>query len=68
MGTVAAFLLATVIHYRLRLALVRIEAPVETVAERGPALADEEVVALGVGEDGSLHGEEDPRETHVAVC
>lgn len=67
MRTVAALLLAAVVNNRLRLALVRVEAPIEAVAERGPALADEEVVALGVGEDGRLHGEEEPRETHVAV-
>lgn len=67
MRTVAAFLLATVIDNRLRLALVGVEAPVEAVAERGPALVDEELVALGMGEDGRLHGEEEPCETHVDV-
>jgi len=65
---VATLLLAAVVDDRLRLAQVRVEAPVEAVAEGGPALVEEEVVALGMGEDGRLHGQEEPVETHVAVC
>lgn len=54
--TVTTLLFAAVVDDRLRLAQVRIEAPVEAVAKRRPALVEEKVVALGVGEDGRLHG------------
>lgn len=68
MGAVAALLLSAVVDNRLCLALVCVEAPVEAVPESRPALADEKVVALGVGEYSRLDGEKEPRETHVAVC
>lgn len=67
MRAVAALLLAAIVDDRLRLAQVRIEAPIQAVAECGPSLVEEEVVALGVGEDGRLHGQEEEGETHVAV-
>lgn len=68
MRAVATLLFAAVVYHRLRLALVRVEAPVEAVSESRTALADEKVVALGVGEDRRLDCEEEPRETHVAIC
>lgn len=68
MRAVATLLFAAVVDNRLRLALVRVEAPVEAAAERRSTLGEEEVVALGVDEDRRLDGEEEPRETHVAVC
>ena len=53
-------------HFVLRqLALVHVEAPVEAVAESRPALVEKEVIALGVGKDSRLYGQDDPRETHV---
>lgn len=67
MRAVATLLFAAVVDNRLRLALVRVEAPVEAVAERRSTLGEEEVVALGVGEDCRLDGEEEPRETHEDV-
>lgn len=67
MRAVATLLFAAVVYHRLRLTLVRVEAPVEAVSESRPALADEKVVALAVGEHSRLDGEE-PRETHVAMC
>lgn len=65
MGAVPALLLAAVVDDRLRLARVRVEAPAEAVAERGPALADEEVGTLGAGEDSRTGCQEEPREAHV---
>lgn len=58
MGAIATLFFAAVVDDRLRLAQVRIETPVETVAERGTALIEEEVVTLGMGEDCRLYGKE----------
>lgn len=58
MRAIATLFFAAVVDDRLRLAQVRIETPVEAVAERGTALIEEEVVALGMGEDCRLYGKE----------
>lgn len=68
MEAVPTLLLAAVVDDRLRLARVRVKTPVEAVSERGTALADKEVVALGAGEDGCAGDQEEPRKAHAGLC